>query len=42
MAALVGTGAAVAFGGLGTMAVAGLWAKWFPELRRARRLDGRA
>jgi MFS family permease len=41
MAALVGTVAAVTFGGLGTMAVAGLWARWFPELRRARHLDGR-
>ncbi len=32
-------GAAI-FGGIGTMIVTGLWAKWFPDLRRADRLDG--
>ncbi len=41
MAALIGTKAAVALGGMGTMAVAGLWAWAFPELRRARHLSGR-
>ena len=38
---LVGTVPAVALGGIGTMAVAGLWYWWFPELRRARHLNGR-
>jgi MFS family permease len=41
MAAWIGTVAAVTFGGAGTMAVAGLWSRWFPELRTTRRLDGR-
>lgn len=27
--------------GAGTMAVAFFWSRWFPELRTARRLDGR-
>ncbi|MCX7889142.1 MAG: MFS transporter [Rhodobacteraceae bacterium] len=40
MAALIGVVPAVVFGGLGAIAVAGLWAWLFPELRRARRLDG--
>jgi MFS family permease len=40
-AALVGTVPAVLIGGLGTMAVAGLWMKWFPDLRRTRHLEGR-
>jgi hypothetical protein len=40
-AALFGTVAAVTIGGIGTMAVAGLWARWFPEIRRARHLTGR-
>lgn len=40
-AALLGTVPAVVIGGLGTMAVAALWFRLFPELRRARRLDGR-
>ncbi len=39
VAALVGAVPAVVLGGLGTIAVAGLWARWFPELRRAQRLD---
>jgi predicted MFS family arabinose efflux permease len=30
---------AVVMGGAGTMAVAGLWSYWFPELRTARRLE---
>ena len=29
-----------AVGGAGTIVVAGLWARWFPELRKARHLDG--
>ena len=40
-AAVFGTVAAVAIGGLGTVAVAALWARWFPDLRRARHLTGR-
>jgi hypothetical protein len=31
----------VALGGAGTMGVAFFWSRWFPELRTARRLDGR-
>lgn len=38
LAALVGTVPAVVIGGLGTLAVAGLWARWFPELRERDRL----
>ena len=41
MAALVGTVPAVVAGGVGAIAVAGLWAVMFPELRKARHLDGR-
>jgi MFS family permease len=41
MAALIGAVPAVVFGGIGTMAVAALWALWFPQLRRIRRLDRR-
>ncbi|MEO3389396.1 MFS transporter [Mesorhizobium sp. CAU 1741] len=41
MAALVGTVPAVVFGGIGAIGVAVLWAWLFPELRKARRLDGR-
>src|SRR5688500_2693800 len=40
-AALIGTVPAVVLGGLGTIAVAVLWFRLFPELRRARHLDGR-
>ena len=40
-AALFGAVAAVAMGGFGTMAVAALWAKIFPDIRRARHLTGR-
>jgi hypothetical protein len=40
-AALIGTVPAVLVGGLGTVAVAALWYRWFPELRRARHLKGR-
>lgn len=41
VARLIGAVAAVALGGAGTMAVAFFWSRWFPELRTARRLDGR-
>ncbi len=40
-AAWIGAVAAVAIGGAGTMVVAALWSRWFPELRTARKLDGR-
>jgi len=40
MAALIGTVPAVVFGGVGTLAVAGLWSVMFPDLRRAEKLDG--
>ena len=38
-AAWIGAVAAVTIGGAGTVAVAALWSRWFPELRNARRLD---
>jgi hypothetical protein len=38
---LIGAVPAVVIGGIGTMGVAALWCYWFPELRSARRLDGR-
>ncbi len=41
MAALIGAVPAVIVGGVGTLLVAGLWARWFPELRETRRLDGK-
>lgn len=41
MAALIGTVPAVIFGGIGAIAVAGIWAWAFPQLRKVRRLDGR-
>ena len=41
VAAWIGAVAAVTIGGAGTMAVSFLWSRWFPELRNARRLDGR-
>ena len=41
VARLIGAVAAVARGGAGTMGVAFFWSRWFPELRTARRLDGR-
>jgi MFS family permease len=40
VAALIGAVPAVVVGGAGIMAVVGLWAHKFPELRRARHLDG--
>ncbi|WP_119391219.1 MFS transporter [Taklimakanibacter lacteus] len=39
-AALFGAVPAVVFGGVGTIAVAILWAMWFPQLRKIRHLDG--
>ena len=41
MAALIGTVPAVVFGGVGAVAVAGLWGWLFPEMRRIRHLQGR-
>ena len=41
MAALIGTVPAVVFGGIGAIAVAGIWAYVFPELRKVRTLQGR-
>ena len=41
VAAWIGAVAAVAAGGAGTMVVAFLWSRWFPELREARKLDGK-
>ena len=38
MAALIGTVPAVVFGGVGALAVAGIWAWLFPELRKIRHL----
>lgn len=40
VARLLGPVGAAIFGGMGTLVVTGLWAKWFPELRDADRLDG--
>jgi MFS family permease len=39
LAALIGPVAAVVGGGVGAIAVTLLWARWFPELRRARSFD---
>lgn len=41
MAAMIGTVGAVVVGGAGTMAVAALWAKMFPDLRRIQHLESR-
>ncbi len=41
VAALIGVVPAVVIGGIGTILVAGLWALWFPALRKARNLYGR-
>jgi hypothetical protein len=38
-ARLLGPVGAALFGGFGALVVTGLWAKWFPELRRADRLE---
>ena len=40
-AAWIGAVPAVIVGGIGTMAVALLWAIWFPQLRKIKHLDGR-
>jgi MFS family permease len=40
MAAWIGAVAAVTVGGLGTIAIAALWSRLFPQLRMARRLSG--
>ena len=40
MAAGIGTVPAVVFGGIGTLAVAAIWAALFPQLRKARSLAG--
>jgi MFS family permease len=40
-AGLIGAVPAVILGGAATVAVAGLWWRWFPELRQARHLRGR-
>jgi hypothetical protein len=37
----VGPVMAAAYGGIGTLIVTGVWAAWFPALRRADRLDGK-
>ena len=42
MAGLFGAVPAVVFGGVGAVGVAVLWAWLFPELRKARHLDGRS
>jgi MFS family permease len=42
VAAWIGAVAAVAIGGAGTMAVAFLWSRWFPELRTAQTLSGKS
>ncbi|HEV2865056.1 MAG TPA: MFS transporter [Allosphingosinicella sp.] len=39
LAALIGPAAAVVAGGVGAIAITLLWARWFPELRRARSFD---
>ena len=39
LAALLGPVGAVIAGGAGAVAVAGIWAYWFPEIRRARTFD---
>ena len=39
LAALIGPIAAVVAGGIGAVLVTVLWARWFPELRRARTFD---
>ena len=40
VAALFGVVPAAILGGLGTLAIAVLWMRWFPELRRLERLEG--
>lgn len=40
-AVVFGAVGAVVIGGAGTVAIAALWSRFFPDLRRARHLDGR-
>jgi MFS family permease len=40
-AAVFGAVTAVVIGGAGTVAIAAIWSRYFPDLRRARHLDGR-
>lgn len=40
LAALIGTVPATVLGGIGTLAIAALWARWFPELRKRDKLLG--
>lgn len=40
-ALMIGAKATVIAGGVGTVAIAAIWARLFPELRKARHLDGR-
>jgi MFS family permease len=42
VAAWLGAVTAVVIGGVGTTAVAFLWSRWFPALRNAKKLDGKA
>jgi hypothetical protein len=42
MAAAIGTVPAVVLGGIGAIAVAGLWSGLFPALRKVRYLQGRS
>ena len=39
VARVLGPVGAVLFGGFGALAVTALWARWFPDLRRADRLE---
>lgn len=41
VAAWLGAVTAVVVGGAGTTAVAFLWSRWFPDLKNARKLDGK-
>jgi MFS family permease len=41
MAAFIGAKVTVVAGGIGTVAIAAVWARLFPQLRKARHLDGR-
>jgi hypothetical protein len=39
LASLIGPVAAVIAGGVGAVLIVAIWAKWFPELRRAKNFD---